>query len=316
MHASVIIPTYNRSEALDRALTSLTAQQKLDRRATEVIVADDGSVDDTKTVLRRYADASVGSFRYTVLSKNGGPARARNEAIKLATGRILIITGDDIISPPGYLSAHLDWHERHPAEEAAVLGRVSWPEAIHPTPFMKWLEGPGRSFYMNFADLATDRPIDPASFYTCNVSVKRSLCLRAGAFDESFPYASHEDLEWGVRLGTSGMQLYYDPTILAEHWHVLDVKRMARRVYLMGYSAKTYWERVPDRAPMMRRKVREALAIWNRVRGSGAMLELLIKRPEKARGKRAFYWKLVMTLSYCAGLADARAGRPPRALPA
>jgi len=314
--ASVIIPTYNRSDILDRALASLVVQQKSEARATEIVVADDGSKDATSEVLDRYANIPTIRFKYTILAKNGGPAQARNEAIKLATGRILIITGDDIISPPGYLSMHLDWHERHPNEIDAVLGRVTWPEALQPTPFMKWLEGAGRAFYMNFADLPEDRPIAPAYFYTCNVSLKRCLCLRTGVFDESFPYASHEDLELGERLGRAGMRLFYDSTLLAEHWHILGVKSMVRRVYVMGYSAKTYWEQVPDQASGVRKLAREILAAWSGMSFSEELLERLICRPEGATDQAAFYWKVLMSLSYCAGLADARAGRPLRKLPA
>ena len=89
---SVVIPTYNRSAWLVAALESVFAQTE---QAFEIIVADDGSVDDTLAVLENYAG------RVKVLTQpNAGPAAARNLGIGAATGDyIAFLDSDDLWFP-------------------------------------------------------------------------------------------------------------------------------------------------------------------------------------------------------------------------
>ena len=70
---SVIVPTFNRSHTLRRCLDSVLAQTLPD---FELIVIDDGSVDDTPTVLKSFDDP-----RLVVVSQpNGGASAARNRS--------------------------------------------------------------------------------------------------------------------------------------------------------------------------------------------------------------------------------------------
>lgn len=89
---SVIIPTYNRAALLRDALASVFAQRFAD---FEVLVVDDGSTDDTGTVLAELAD------RITVLRQdNRGPGAARNAGCAQARGRYLaFLDSDDVWFP-------------------------------------------------------------------------------------------------------------------------------------------------------------------------------------------------------------------------
>ena len=60
---TVIIPTFNRSPILDKCLQSLSCQV-LNDNSYEVIVVDDGSTDETKTVVKRFAQIDPDIFRY------------------------------------------------------------------------------------------------------------------------------------------------------------------------------------------------------------------------------------------------------------
>ncbi|MEO7427717.1 MAG: glycosyltransferase family A protein, partial [Fibrobacteria bacterium] len=80
---TVVIPTFDRAAVLPRALDSALAQQGCD---LEVIVADDGSTDDTGLILQRYA----GDPRLRVLNlPHGGVCRARNAAVAQARAPLL-----------------------------------------------------------------------------------------------------------------------------------------------------------------------------------------------------------------------------------
>jgi len=89
---SVIIPTYNRSELLQVAIESVLAQTY---PHIEIIVVDDGSTDDTATVMAQYA-GRVTYLRQT----NRGVAAARNTGFRAASGQYLtFLDDDDLILP-------------------------------------------------------------------------------------------------------------------------------------------------------------------------------------------------------------------------
>lgn len=87
MLVSVIIPTYNRERTIERAVDSVLAQSW---KYIELIVVDDGSLDQTVAVLARYGD------RIRVIrQENQGPSAARNTGIKAARGEIIAFLDSD-----------------------------------------------------------------------------------------------------------------------------------------------------------------------------------------------------------------------------
>ena len=76
---SVIIPTYNRSSLVKEAVDSVLAQTFND---LEVLIADDGSTDDTRSVIEAIQDNRI-KYYY---KDNGGCASARNLGITKCTG--------------------------------------------------------------------------------------------------------------------------------------------------------------------------------------------------------------------------------------
>lgn len=91
---SIIAIFYNLESFAERCIESILAQTN---QNFELILIDDGSTDETRTVLLRYA--TVDNVR--VYSKeNGGPGSARNYGVQMAsTDWIMFIDGDDILSP-------------------------------------------------------------------------------------------------------------------------------------------------------------------------------------------------------------------------
>ena len=88
---TVIIPTYNRSEKLDKALTSLNNQT---HKEFKVIVVDDGSTDNTRDIVENYQNRL--SLEYVYCQNSGGPARPRNIGLfKSDTKYIAFLDSDD-----------------------------------------------------------------------------------------------------------------------------------------------------------------------------------------------------------------------------
>jgi glycosyltransferase involved in cell wall biosynthesis len=98
---SVILPTFNRMEFLRAAVESVLRQTDPD---WELIIADDGSGEETKAYLRSLDDPRV---RVLFLAHSGRPSVARNVAIRVARGTYLAFMDSDDIWAPTKLEAQL-----------------------------------------------------------------------------------------------------------------------------------------------------------------------------------------------------------------
>ena len=89
---SVLIPTYNRRRYLVEAIRSVEAQTSRD---WEIVVADDGSTDDTRSVVEAFS----GAIRY-LYQENQGVSVARNLAFRESTGQyVVFLDSDDYLLP-------------------------------------------------------------------------------------------------------------------------------------------------------------------------------------------------------------------------
>ncbi len=308
---SVMLPTFRRVDALQRTLASLEAQS-LATADFEIVVVDDGSRDGTESFLQEFAGKTEINFNYLVLAENGGPARARNFGLSRCRGDVVLIIGDDIEPAADLVERHLRFHGRHPEESHALLGWVTFPEEQQPTRFMRWLEQGGRKYFFNYRDLVPGQEAGPLFFYTCNVSVKMKLLDKTGWFDESFPYASHEDLELGCRLADQGMRMIYDPRAAGYHFHTLTIEGIARRIYLMGYSAVLFWEKVDDRGSSLRLGLRNMIS-WGVVTPPVIALWQKLRNDSFSEHEyHPFQWHLLLFLSFFVGFSDSKHGKTAR----
>jgi glycosyltransferase involved in cell wall biosynthesis len=95
MRISCIIPLYNAEKYLAETLDSVIAQ---DWPLHEIIVVDDGSTDDSRRVLDRYAE-----FVRLIEQPHAGVAAARNRGLREATGDVIAFQDSDDLWPPGRL---------------------------------------------------------------------------------------------------------------------------------------------------------------------------------------------------------------------
>lgn len=184
---SVIIPAFNASSTICRAVDSALAQTFTDH---EVIVVDDGSTDDTRARLERYGDR----IRY-LHQQNQERSAARNNGIRHAAGEFLAFLDADDYWTPQKLAKQVALLEAHPD-----LGLVfSWAAAFHPS---------GRVLRL----LGTDFPQEAANGFdafeafslrtsppTLTVVARAGCVHRAGLFDE----AISEIEDWDLWLRTS-----------------------------------------------------------------------------------------------------------------
>ena len=106
---SVIMPAYNAGPFIADAVESVLAQTGVD---FELLVADDGSTDDTGAILARHAaDPRV---RLTRNPRTRGAAATRNALLRAARGRYVTPCDADDLLLPGNLSRQADYLDQHP----------------------------------------------------------------------------------------------------------------------------------------------------------------------------------------------------------
>jgi GT2 family glycosyltransferase len=230
---NVIIPTFNRRDALVETLRRLLAQD-LRQGDWEALVIDDGSTDGTEAAVR---DLAAGTPIRYVRQANAGPAAARNRGAAEAAGRYLIFIDNDILVEPNFIRSHVAALEANPG--CWILGRITHPDQLRATPFGRYRDALWESFHNSHPDVG-GRETDGIS--AANLSLPRADFLRFGGFDTDFTIASSEDWELGFRARQAGVRVLYYPAITVVHndWAV-SLDRFCERQRLYSLSDVLLW---------------------------------------------------------------------------
>jgi glycosyltransferase involved in cell wall biosynthesis len=207
MKISVITPTHNRMALLEQLLGSLEQQTHTD---FEVVVAVDGSTDGTLTLLEVIKRRA--KLKLEVLNlPQGGQAKARNAAMKAASGEILLFADDDLTFAPDVLARHAAFHQVF--KKAIAIGAVQYPNGK--------IDFPNNPSWINFTGM--------------NTSLPRNAALEQNGFDESLSGYGGEDLEFALRLEKAGLKIRRLPDTLA--FHAGEQIRNPEKAYSAGYQA-------------------------------------------------------------------------------
>jgi glycosyltransferase involved in cell wall biosynthesis len=110
---SVCLITYNHGRYIREALNGIVMQRV--NFSWEIIVADDCSKDDTRAIVKEYADKHPGQFKLVFQEKNVGPARNWMDLLAAATGKyVAYMEGDDRWNDPEKLQKQVDFLEHNP----------------------------------------------------------------------------------------------------------------------------------------------------------------------------------------------------------
>jgi Glycosyl transferase family 2 len=195
---SVIIPNYNHARYLGDAIRSVLAQT---RPSHEVIVVDDGSTDESRTVAGEYAS----SITY-IYQSNAGLSAARNTGIRQSSGSLIAVLDADDMYEPDYLRVLVSALEQEPDAGGIYCG-------------YRFVDHENRALPQ-----VESRPIDPGGLHAAlldgNFLVPESVVLRRGVYEQVglFDESLRACEDWDVWLrAASAHRIIHSPRVLTRH---------------------------------------------------------------------------------------------------
>ena len=220
MRAAVIVTTYNRPDALSAVLEGYAAQRGA---AFELLIADDGSTDDTRSIVEQYSAQSPFPVRHTWQENRGFRAgAARNRTLAQTAAEYIIFSDGDCVPPPYFVQRHLSLAQPGcflagnrillSADFTREVLRKHLP--IHRWSAARWLAAwvrrdVNRALPLVHAPDGAWRTRDPTRWEgvkTCNFSAWRADLERVNGFDERYSGWGLEDSDLVIRLLHAGIR--------------------------------------------------------------------------------------------------------------
>ena len=135
MAFTVAIPTFNGAKRLPLVLDRLRDQQGIENIEWEIIIVDNKSTDETKSVVESYQKQFSGLLRYYLEEKQGA-GFARKLAIREAKNDLVGFLDDDNIPALNWITEALKFAENHP-KAGAIGSQIHGEYEIEPPPDFK-----------------------------------------------------------------------------------------------------------------------------------------------------------------------------------
>lgn len=288
---SVVVPTFNARAFLEETLDAALGQTGV---ALEVIVVDDGSTDDTATLVRaRYPQVTL------IVQDNAGVSVARNRGLARARGRFVCFLDQDDVWLPSTLARLADCLDEHP-ELAAVA-----------CPYRFWHPQPSGTYLLPAIDPAPDGPRFVPGFerwtyhhflsdcwaLTSATMLRTEVVRRLGGFDTALSYSEDWDLWLRISREAGFAQLSWPPVLYRQHGEQGSraVRAIDYRSALLQRAALRYGLTGPDGTAIGRRQFRHRIAAFraefgyhhaqhgDRLRAVQALMHAWVLHPQCAR---------------------------------
>jgi GT2 family glycosyltransferase len=189
--ADIVVPTYARPDDLRRALGALSRCDGIE--TAHLVVVDDGSPDAGATAaVIEHATTPVVHLR----QENAGPAAARNRGAAAGSAPVVLFLDDDCVPDRRWLTDYLAAFADRPDTDA--LGGRIVPRVA--TPVTRFVQAEGLVAHGGSGN-------EVRFLVSANLGVRREAWNAVGGFDETFPLAAAEDVDFSMRLLASGHSL-------------------------------------------------------------------------------------------------------------
>lgn len=227
---AIIVTSYQMPWHIRRVLESIAVQRT--NRQFEVIVADDGSRDETPQVVREFAEQAP--FRVQFITHphtEFHAARCRNEGVRHSTAPHLLFVDGDCVLPPDHFEQHLRT-TRPGVATCSYCVRLDHPESQHVTlpairsgSFTRWAPSEElqklRKMHVKSLWYGLIRHPTKPALRSTNFAMSRADYERINGFDENFIGWGCEDDDFGRRLKAAGIRAVsvLNRTCVYHLWH-------------------------------------------------------------------------------------------------
>jgi glycosyltransferase involved in cell wall biosynthesis len=215
---SLIVPTFERPASLRLVLQSLELQAGLADGDMEIVVADDGSHDDTPEIVERYRSKSRHRVLFATHTHDGFQlARTRNDGVRASSAPYLVFVDGDCVAPAHHVAQHLAHRRRRTVMagfyyylDRAASARID-EAAIERGDFERWVTWGDRrrltlmDWKARFYALVR-HPRRP-KLYGGDIGIWRSDYEAINGFNEEFTGWGCEDDDFAVRLRKAGIRI-------------------------------------------------------------------------------------------------------------
>jgi exopolysaccharide biosynthesis polyprenyl glycosylphosphotransferase len=226
---SVIIPAYNAENSIRICLEALK-NQSIDKNLYEVIVVNDGSLDRTAEVAKRY-DCKV------ISQKQGGPAKARNTGVFESNGDIILFTDSDCEPDEHWIKEMIK-----PFDDPHVVGVKGIYKTKQKSIVSRFIQV---EFEERYKMLSKQDNIDFVDTYSAGF--RKSSFLEVGGFDPNFPVASNEDVDLSYKIALTGKKMVFNPKAVVYHSHLDTWKDYLKLKFTRAYWRMNVYKRFPKK---------------------------------------------------------------------
>lgn len=247
MFISVIIPTYNRVEKLEKTLHNIV-KQSIDVEQYEIIIVDDCSKDNTQKFCETYILQSK-NVKYIRNKTNLGRCVTRNNGIRTAKGDLLVFLDNDLVVEPNFLQSHLEYFSKYPNEKIALVTDITYPpEVLKDSNFGFYIQSRAIG-YRSEKDMADiDLKNIPSNYFAGGgSSIRTKDAFSIGLFEEDLVKYGSEDELFGYRFIKNGGRIVFcadtkiihnDNDVSPKHWKI-------KYIELGRYGLKTLLDNEP-----------------------------------------------------------------------
>ena len=265
---SVIVPTYNRADRLERALNSIVSQTYQD---FELIVVDDGSTDKTSQLMKSFPKA-----QYFYIKKNSGVSKARNVGLAFAKGELICFLDSDDLWKEKKIQIQSLWLENNKDSQICYTDEIWVRNGVRVNPMNRHRKYSG-DIFRHCLGLCI---VSPSS-----VMIRAKLFDEIGNFDESLPAC--EDYDLWLRIASKYAFHFIEEPLIIKYGGHSD--QLSRKYWGMDRFRVVALKKLLDQNSLDKEKLKLTRSVFLE------KCSILIKGFEK-RGKKedeSFYRELV-----------------------
>ncbi|WEK18290.1 MAG: glycosyltransferase [Candidatus Pedobacter colombiensis] len=232
MFFSIIIPLYNRPQEIDELLNTLTKQTYTQ---FEVLVIEDGSVNDAKAIVEKYTNKLDVKYFF---KPNEGQGFARNYGFERAKGDFFVIFDSDCLIPEDYLEIVKNYLFEH------KLDAYGGPDAAHKsfTPVQKAISYAMTSPFTTGGIRGNKKHLGQFHPRSFNMGVSREVWQKVGGFILT---RLGEDIEYSIRIHSNGFKIGLIPGAVVYHKRRTSFVQFYKQLHFFGRARINIYKHFP-----------------------------------------------------------------------